>query len=124
MVGAAVSAPLAGLTAAIGSEWTLRYAFLVFVIGTIAAIRLPAKVDDAAGEQQMSMRQDPSGTRRGTQIPATVAFALRANCGPRWLSGFLILFLAFLLRDHPIDGWEDRRELLVGLVIGAAGAGN
>jgi MFS family permease len=124
MVGAGVAAPLAGGAAALGSEWSLRFAFLVFVLGTIAAIRLPAKVDSAAGEQQLTLRQEPNGKRRGTMIPRPVAFALRANCGPRWLSGFLILFLAFLLREHPIDGWEDRRELLVGLVIGAAGAGN
>jgi MFS family permease len=124
MVGAGISAPLAALAASVGSEWALRYAFVVFVIGTIAAIRLPAKVDASAGEQQMSLRSDPGGQRRGTQIPSAVAFALRANCGPRWLSGFLILFLAFLLRDHPLDGWEDKPELLVGLVIGAAGAGN
>ncbi len=124
MVGAAISAPLAALAASVGSEWALRYAFVVFVIGTIAAIRLPAKVDASAGEQQISLRSQPGGQRRGTQIPPAVAFALRANCGPRWLSGFLILFLAFLLRDHPLDGWEDKPELLVGLVIGAAGAGN
>jgi hypothetical protein len=124
MVGAGISAPLAALAASVGSEWALRYAFVVFVIGTIAAIRLPAKVDASAGEQQMSLRSHPGGQRRGTQIPSAVAFALRANCGPRWLSGFLILFLAFLLRDHPLDGWEDKPELLVGLVIGAAGAGN
>jgi MFS family permease len=124
MVGAAVSAPIAGLAATVGSEWALRYAFVVFVLGTIAAIRLPEKVDSTAGEQQMSLRAEQGGPRRGTQIPPAVAFALRANCGPRWLSGFLILFLAFLLREHPIDGWEDRQEILVGLVIGAAGAGN
>ncbi|HWM04661.1 MAG TPA: MFS transporter [Actinophytocola sp.] len=124
MVGAAISAPIAALAASVGSEWALRYAFLVFVLGTIAAIRLPEKVDSSAGEQQISLRSEDGGKRRGTQIPPAVAFALRANCGPRWLSGFLILFLAFLLRDHPIDGWEDKPELLVGLVIGAAGAGN
>ena len=124
MVGAAISAPLAALAASVGSEWALRYAFVVFVLGTIAAIRLPEKVDSSAGEQQISLRSEPGGQRRGTQIPSAVAFALRANCGPRWLSGFLILFLAFLLRDHPLDGWEDKPELLVGLVIGAAGAGN
>ncbi len=124
MVGAAVSAPLAGIAATVGSEWALRYAFVVFVVGTITAIRLPEKIDATAGEQQMSLRSEQGAQRRGTQIPPAVAFALRANCGPRWLSGFLILFLAFLLRDHPIDGWEDRQEILVGLVIGAAGAGN
>ena len=64
------------------------------------------------------------GKRRGTRIPSPVAFALRANCGPRWLAGFLIMFLAFLLREHPIDGWEERPELLVAVVIGAAGVGN
>jgi MFS family permease len=124
MVGAGVAAPLAGGAAALGSEWSLRFAFLVFVLGTIAAIRLPAKVDSSAGEQPLTLRDEPNGKRRGTRIPSPVAFALRANCGPRWLSGFLIMFLAFLLREHPIDGWEDRRELLVGVVIGAAGVGN
>jgi MFS family permease len=124
MVGAGVAAPLAGGAAVLGSEWSLRFAFLVFVLGTIASIRLPVKVDSNAGEQPLTLREEPAGKRRGTMIPSPVAFALRANCGPRWLSGFLILFLAFLLREHPINGWEERRELLVGIVIGAAGAGN
>ena len=124
MVGAGVAAPVAGAAAAIGSDWSLRFAFLVFALGTIAAIRLPEKVDSSAGEQQMTMRPGSGGKRKGTRIPAAVAFALRANCGPRWPSGFLIMFLAFLLRDHPLEGWEERRELLVGIVIGAAGAGN
>jgi hypothetical protein len=34
------------------------------------------------------------------------------------------MFMAFLLRENPIDGWEDRPALLLGLVIGAAGLGN
>ncbi len=56
------------------------------------------------------------------RIPAAVAFALRANCGPRWLSGFLVMFMAFLLRENPIDGWST--EVLLGVVIGGAGLGN
>ena len=56
------------------------------------------------------------------RIPAAVAFALRANCGPRWLTGFLTMFMAFLLREHPFGGWEP--ALLLGIVIGAAGLGN
>ena len=125
VVGAAASAPIAGGLAAIaffGTEWTLRWAFLLFVVGTIAAIRLPEKVDSAAGEQSMVMRGEARPDKRGTRIPASVAFALRANCGPRWMSGFLTMFMAFLLRDNPIEGW--RPELLIGLVIGAAGLGN
>jgi len=122
VVGAALSAPIAGGLAFIGSEWTLRWAFLLFVVGTIAAIRLPDKVDSSAGEQSMVLRGDGERDRRSTRIPASVAFALRANCGPRWMSGFLTMFMAFLLRDNPIDGW--RPELLIGIVIGAAGLGN
>jgi hypothetical protein len=123
-VGASVSAPLAGLAAFFGPEWVLRYAFVVFAAGTVLAILLPAKIDSTSGEQPVSGKHPVTGTKRGTGIPADVAFALRANCGPRWLSGFLTMYMAFLLRAEPIPGWEDRTTLLIGLVIGAAGLGN
>lgn len=126
VVGAAVSAPLAGLAATFGAEWSLRYAFLVFVVATILAILLPSRVDSAVGEVRLELMPGPSARanpqRAALRIPPAVAFALRANCGPRWLSGFLTMFMAFLLRENPIDGWKP--ELLLGLVIGAAGLGN
>ena len=50
--------------------------------------------------------------------------ALRANTGMRLLSGFLTMFMAFLLRDEPFPGWEDKPALLLGLVIGSAGLGS
>jgi MFS family permease len=131
VVGAGVSAPIAALAATVGGEWSLRYAFLLFVIATILAIMLPPKVDSTQGEARLELMPGPSGqaasgrTRRpGLRVPASVAFALRANCGPRFLTGFLTMFMAFLLRENPIDGWEDRTELLLALVIGAAGLGN
>lgn len=126
IVGAAVSAPIAVLLATVGAEWSLRYAFVLFIIATIGAIRLPSKVDVSAGEGTLVMRGDtdpdtkPGRTRM--RIPSAVAFALRANCGPRWLSGFLTMFMAFLLRENPIGDW--RPEVLLGIVIGAAGLGN
>ena len=94
-----------------GPEWSLRYAFVLFVIATICAIRLP----DAGRLQQRrghagAPRGDGEPSSRpaagGSRIPAAVAFALRANCGPRWLSGFLTMFMAFLLRENPIGDWE------------------
>lgn len=125
VVGAGVSAPLAGAAAYFGPEWALRYAFLVFVVGTIAAILLPAQVDSNAGEDSLEVRRDPvTGARKGSGIPPQVAFALRANCGPRLLSGFLTMYMAFVLRTDPLDGWEDKTTLLLAFVIGAAGAGN
>lgn len=118
MVGTMISAPLAGAASYFGPDWALRYAFCVFVLGTIAAIVLPARIDSKAAEA-------PAGQRpRRAVNPPKVAFALRANCGPRWLMGFLTMYMAFLLRENPIDGWEDRGTLLLGVVVGAAGLGN
>jgi MFS family permease len=128
-VGATVSAPIAGLLSLAGPEWSLRYAFVVFVVATICAIRLPETVDSAVGEDDLVLRgaeAEASTSRRGrakVRIPSAVAFALRANCGPRWLSGFLLMFMAFLLRENPPPS-DLRAEVLIGLVVGAAGAGN
>jgi MFS family permease len=128
MVGVAVSAPIAAGAAAIGAPWSLRYSFLVFVLGTILAIRLPARVDSTEGEDTIGFlhgdNPDAATERaQGTvRIPRSMSFALRANCGPRWLSGFLTLFMAFLLRDHPIEGHSP--QFLLAAVIGAAGVGN
>lgn len=132
VVGAGVSAPLAGLASLAGPEWSLRYAFVVFTIATILAILLPAKVDSTQGETRLalmpgpsavSMSKDPGNQRKANlRMPPSVAFALRANCGPRWLSGFLTMFMAFLLTENPIPGW--RTEVLFAVVIGAAGLGN
>jgi hypothetical protein len=57
-------------------------------------------------------------------ITPVVVGALRCNAGLRFLSGFLIMFMAFLLRQYPFPGWEDRTTLLLALVVGSAGLGN
>lgn len=119
MAGAGVSAPVAVLASMAGSEWSLRYAFAVFVGATILAILLPAKVDDTAGEEGAKLRG-----RTRARVPGLVVRALRCNGGLRFVSGFLTLFMAFLLRENPLPGWEQRPELLLALVIGSAGLGN
>jgi MFS family permease len=143
IVGVAISAPIAAAASTIGPEWSLRYATLVFILATVLAIRLPPRVDSSRGEERVGFlsgeRPEESPAEEHTEshraeagpvvpprpkvrIPATMAFALRANCGPRWLSGFLTLFMAFLLREHPIDGHST--NFLLAAVIGAAGLGN
>ena len=127
IVGATVSAPIAGLASVFGPEWSLRYAFVLFVIATICAIRLPAKVDSSEGEGEMTWRKGSTSPRRGrtrTPIPGPVAFALRANCGPWFMSGFLLMFVAFLLRNpdvRPDSGLG--AGVMIGIVVGAAGLG-
>ena len=127
VAGAAVSAPLALLASTFGPEWSLRYGVLVFVVATVLAILLPARVDSAAGEEQLALTSVAGGEPRPRPrawVPHSVVVGLRCNAGLRFLSGFLTMFLAFLLRDDPFPGWEDRPELLLALVIGAAGAGS
>ena len=93
---------------------------MVFAGATILSILLPARADAHAGELPVSL----SGDKKKFRVPADVVFALRCNSGLRMLSGFLTMYMAFLLRQHPLPGWEHRTTLLMGLVIGAAGLGN
>jgi hypothetical protein len=44
--------------------------------------------------------------------------------GLRLLSGFLTLYMAFLLRAEPFPAFKGHEALLLALVIGAAGLGN
>ena len=128
VIGATVSAPLAILASLAGPQWSLRYAFVVFVVATIVAIRLPERVDSSQGEGDLVLTGDEgedqptTGGRLRVRIPGAVSFALRANCGPRWFSGFLIMFMAFLLRDVAVGDYEP--EVVLGIVIGVAGLGS
>ncbi|WP_240770370.1 MFS transporter [Nocardioides sp. GY 10127] len=144
MAGTAVSAPVALLASLAGSQWALRYAFVLFLVAVVCAVRLPARVDSAAGEEPFALPsreaspgaaagdgagRDGAGARlltalrRVLAVPPSVRFALLANLGPRFVSGFLLMFLAFLLRENPpasaLSG-----EVLVAVVVGAAAVGN
>ncbi|HYJ68490.1 MAG TPA: MFS transporter [Nocardioidaceae bacterium] len=122
---AVISAPLAAGAAQVGAAWALRYAFLIFVIGAVLTWWLPAKVNSPEGEEQVSMAEMRGGTRgMRVGITSTVIGALRSNAGVRFTSGFLVMYMAFVLREHPFDGWEDHATWLLALVIGAAGLGN
>lgn len=119
IVGAAVSAPIAALAASFGGQWSLRYAFVVFVGGTVLSILLPGKSDATAGEKRV-------GRRERFALPPSIVFALRCNVGLRLLSGFLTMFMAFVLthEKYPFDSWHHSNAVLLGLVLGAAGLGN
>ncbi|GAB3409354.1 hypothetical protein GCM10027569_23350 [Flindersiella endophytica] len=117
-IGAGLFAAIAGGLSFIGPDWALRWAFVVFIVGTILAIRLPARVDSSEGEENVGMAE-VAGNRH--KIPAVVVLALRANAAFRALAGFLLMFMAFLLRQHPLPGVPTAAQ--VGIVAGAAGVG-
>lgn len=122
---AAISAPLAVGAATIGAEWALRYAAVLFAVGTVLAILLPAKVDSSEGEEQVDLTPDAESRRKGLAITRAVVNGLRSNSGLRLLSGFLTIFMAFTLREPPASmGWTADPMILLGLVVGGAGAGN
>jgi MFS family permease len=119
LAGATVGAGIAGAFAAIGPEWSLRWAAVVYTIGLVLAIRLPSRVDSPAGEE-MTGAEGRDARRRA--ITAAVARGIRCNLGLRFVSGFLTMYLAFLLRDKPISGIDG--AIAAGAVIAAAGIGN
>ncbi len=123
IVAATVGAGLAAGLSLIGPQWPLRAAFLVFGAGMVLALRLPGRVDSTVGETKSGFSLDDTGPipRKGSMAPVVVA-ALRANAALRAFSGFLTLFLAFLLRENPIGGLDDTAAL--ALVAGAAAVGN
>lgn len=117
VTGATIGGPLAGGAAALfGATWAFRAAFLLFVFGTILAILLPANID--------SDRHDGSLRAPKLTMPPAVVAALRTNTGLRWVSGFLTMFMAFLMKTHPLPGWEDKVTTLLAIVVGAAAIGN
>ena len=124
IVSGAIGAGLAAALAVIGPEWSLRGAFVVFAIGIVLALRLPPKVDSTVGETPttISPLDDTGPIPRTTSVGPAVVAALRANGMIRAFSGFLTLFFAFLLREHPIGGLDN--TVAIGLVALAAGIGS
>ncbi|MBZ3908029.1 MULTISPECIES: MFS transporter [Streptomyces] len=133
LLATGVAAPIGAGLQALGPRWPLYGAFVIFVAGTVLSFTLPAKVDSAKGEDRALLAADPEhlhGPHRSSTLkrpglrtvgPA-VTHALAANAALRGLSGFLIFYLAFLLRIHPLQGQSAAVSL--GMVAVAAGVGN
>jgi len=129
LVAASIAAPLgAGLVAVTNAGWALRIATVVFLAGAVLGIRLPAHVDtpENAPEPQTEEREatprTPGRWRTLLRVGPVVGEAMRANAALRALAGFLILYLAFLLRTeefvHPVSP-----NVALGLLAASAGAG-
>ncbi|MGW0535992.1 MFS transporter [Streptomyces sp. NPDC003032] len=139
LLATAVAAPVGAGLQAVGPRWPLYGAFVIFVSGMFLSFSLPRKVDSAKGESKALLAADEEHlhlharaeaasdtTRKGLlglrTVGPAVTHALAANAALRCLSGFLIFFLAFLLREHPLGGQSAAVSL--GIVGVSAGVGN
>lgn len=151
LLATGVAAPIGAGLQSIGSAWPLYGACTIFIGGTVLAFTLPHKVDSAKGERKArlvvphgeELPADPrpggstrkngstkSGAKKDKKekppglrsVGPSVLHGLQANASHRALSGFLIFFLAFLLREHPLAGQSAAVSL--GIVGVAAGTGN
>ncbi|MER7490726.1 MFS transporter [Streptomyces sp. NPDC126497] len=132
LLATGIAAPIGAGLQQIGPRWPLYGAFVIFVTGTLLSFRLPPTVDSAKGEDVALLAADERhlrvprgrpGRRPGLRtVGPAVTHALGANATVRCLTGFLIFFLAFLLREHPMTGQSAAVSL--GIVGVAAGTGN
>ncbi|OIJ97856.1 hypothetical protein BIV25_13755 [Streptomyces sp. MUSC 14] len=133
LLATGAAAPIAAGLHRIGDPWPLYGAFVIFVAGTFLSFTLPPKVDSAKGEDRALLAADeehlrgPLRNQRAKRpglrtVGPAVTHALGANAALRCLSGFLIFFLAFLLREHPLTG--ESAAVSLGIVGVAAGVGN
>ncbi|MFC5784341.1 MULTISPECIES: MFS transporter [Streptomyces] len=134
LLATGVAAPVGAGLQILGPRWPLYGAFVIFISGMVLCFQLPHKVDSAKGEGKALLAADEQhlhGPRKETTkqkrpglrtVGPAVTHALFVNASQRCLSGFLIFFLAFLLREHPMPGQSAAVSLsIVGI---SAGAGN
>ncbi len=132
LLATAVAAPVGAGLHQIGPQWPLYGAFAIFLCGALLCMALPNKVDSARGESRARLSADEEAPPQAAGVPgrkpgllgvgSSVLHALQGNCGLRALSGFLTMFLAFMLREHPVGGLSP--QLSLGVAAVAAGAGN
>ncbi|MEU3255788.1 MFS transporter [Streptomyces sp. NPDC006997] len=132
LLATGVAAPVGAGLQAVGPRWPLYGAFVIFIAGMFLSFSLPPKVDSAKGEDTALLASDEEHLhgphlkpvkRPGLRtVGIAVTHALGANAAIRCLAGFLIFFLAFLLREHPLSGQSAAVSL--GMVAVAAGTGN
>ncbi|MFG2635946.1 MFS transporter [Streptomyces sp. NPDC048362] len=132
LLATGAAAPIAAGLHSLGDPWPLYGAFVIFVAGTVLSFSLPPEVDSAGDEDVALLAADAEHLHGPDRLRAkrpglrtvgpAVTHALGANAALRCLSGFLIFFLAFLLREHPLTG--ESAAVSLGIVGVAAGVGN
>jgi hypothetical protein len=105
-VAGAIVAPLGAIAFAVGAQWPVRMASLIFLAGGVVALMLPPKADSEAPEVVPRIFQLPWRHQRegGGKILSgrLVLSALAGSASLRALYGFLLLSLAFAVKEHAL----------------------
>jgi MFS family permease len=126
----AVAALLGTLAFVFGPQWPLRLASVIFLVGAVVALNLPPTADSDTPEVlpkafHLPWRHritHPDGTS-GDRIlhGRLVIAALVGSAGLRMLYGFLLLFLAFAIREggmYGLGGAMGPAETVLGITAG------
>ncbi|HTC68901.1 MAG TPA: MFS transporter [Acidothermaceae bacterium] len=147
VLSATIAAPIGqALSWATGTpSWTLRLCAVVYLAGSVFAFKLPERVDSSEGEVRLRRRtrranqarpsgesphRDAAVTRSAYRrilpplrgIGPRMTTMLRAGAGLRAFTGFLTLFLAFLIRKHPLGVFHPNADL--GVIVACAALGS
>ncbi|MFG1605490.1 MFS transporter [Actinoplanes sp. NPDC049265] len=113
-----------------GPQWSLRVASVIFIIGMVVALRLPAKADSDPPEEMPRPLRTVLRLRRGNDRPLSGALVINTLIGSaclRLLYGFLLLYFAFAIKAGQLEtsllGREIGSPTAVALVGGALATG-
>ena len=128
--GGLFGAVAAGVASVWGSPGALFFTAALGVAGVVLCLRIPAWVEVTEGEVPATLHEADNDaptvdTRRRERAPMgrAVLVALWGNGAARVLTGFLTLFVAFVVKAQT-ETEPARQLLLIGIVGAAAGVGS
>ena len=125
--GAVSGAIAAGVAALTGSPGALLFTAVICLAGAALCLRIPSWVEVTEGEVPASLSTETTAARgsarRRQPMGRHVVVALWGAGSARVLTGFLTLFMAFVVKAQTegSPGWQ---VVLLGIVGAAAGAGS
>jgi len=121
VAGGVFGAGAAGFAKLTGSQGALVYTAALCVLGAWLCLRIPSWVEHTEGEVPATIRGHPAAKRQ--PMGRRVVVSLWANCAIRILTGFLMLFVAFVVKAQT-EHEPTRQLVLLGIVGAAAGVGS
>jgi hypothetical protein len=122
--GAVFGGLAAGIAAMWGSPGALFFTSALGVAGVLLCLRIPAWVEVTEGEVPATLHEsEPPARRERIAMGRAALVALWGNGAARVLTGFLTLFVAFVVKAQT-ETEPTRQLLLIGVVGAAAGVGS